>query len=41
MSEARRAPVLGSLTGLVYLFLYAPILVLVVFSLNESRLSAE
>jgi spermidine/putrescine transport system permease protein len=39
--ESRRAPVLGSLTILVYLFLYAPILVLVVFSFNESRLTAE
>ena len=41
MDESRRAPVLGSLTFLVYAFLYAPILVLVAFSFNESRLTAE
>ena len=41
MSETRRAPVLGSLATLVYLFLYAPILVLVAFSFNQSRLTAE
>lgn len=41
MSEAKRAPALGSLTILAYLFLYAPILVLVAFSFNESRLTAE
>jgi spermidine/putrescine transport system permease protein len=41
VAETRRAPLLGSLTALVYLFLYAPILVLVVFSFNESRLTAE
>jgi spermidine/putrescine transport system permease protein len=35
-----RAPLLGALTTLVYLFLYAPILVLVVFSFNRSRLTA-
>jgi spermidine/putrescine transport system permease protein len=32
---------LGSFSGLVYLFLYAPILVLVVFSFNSGRLTAE
>jgi len=41
VSEAKRAPALGSLTILTYLFLYAPILVLVAFSFNESRLTAE
>jgi spermidine/putrescine transport system permease protein len=40
-STARgRAPFLAALTTLVYLFLYAPILVLVVFSFNRSRLTA-
>ena len=32
---------LGATTSLVYLFLYAPIIVLVVFSFNRSRLSAR
>ncbi|HET9316889.1 MAG TPA: ABC transporter permease, partial [Vicinamibacteria bacterium] len=41
MGDGKRAPALGSLTILAYLFLYAPILVLVAFSFNESRLTAE
>jgi spermidine/putrescine transport system permease protein len=41
MAGTRRAPVQAALTVLVYLFLYAPILVLVAFSFNESRLTAE
>jgi spermidine/putrescine transport system permease protein len=41
VSEPRRAPALRLLTLLVYVFLYAPILVLVAFSFNESRLTAE
>lgn len=36
-----RAPLLGGLTALVYVFLYAPILVLVAFSFNRSRLTAN
>jgi spermidine/putrescine transport system permease protein len=32
---------LGLATGLVYVFLYAPVIVLMVFSLNRSRLSAH
>ncbi|MEK6301042.1 MAG: extracellular solute-binding protein [Acidobacteriota bacterium] len=41
MSEKkpRRFPALTSFTGLVYLFLYAPIIVLVVLSFNNSRFS--
>jgi spermidine/putrescine transport system permease protein len=31
---------LGSVTGLVYLFLYAPIIILVIFSFNNSRYNA-
>jgi spermidine/putrescine transport system permease protein len=36
-----RPPVLGAVTAAVYLFLYAPILVLVAFSFNAGRLTAE
>ena len=42
MAQAgRRHWGLGAATSLVYLFLYAPIVVLVVFSFNRSRLSAR
>jgi spermidine/putrescine transport system permease protein len=43
MARARRAlpPWLGLLTALAYLFLYAPILVLVALSFNASRLSGK
>ena len=37
-SRLRPSP-LGAITALVYLFLYAPILVLVIFSFNSSRYS--
>jgi len=36
----RRRPFLAAWSGLTYLFLYAPILVLVVFSFNRGRLTA-
>ncbi len=36
-----RAPLLGAFSALTYLFLYAPILVLVVFSFNRGRLTAQ
>lgn len=38
--KARGRPLLGIYSTLVYLFLYAPILVLVVFSFNTSKLNA-
>lgn len=37
----RRSPLLGAFSALTYLFLYAPILVLVVFSFNRGRLTAQ
>jgi spermidine/putrescine transport system permease protein len=40
-SEPGRPGALGLFTIIVYLFLYAPILVLVVFSFNRGRLTAE
>src|SRR6185295_743154 len=40
-SRRRSSPVLAAFSVLVYLFLYAPILVLVVFSFNAGRLTAE
>ncbi len=36
-----RSPVLGAFSALTYLFLYAPILVLLVFSFNRGRLTAR
>jgi len=36
----RQRPLLAAFSGLTYLFLYAPILVLVVFSFNRGRLTA-
>ena len=39
MTRPRRPPSLGLLTLAVYLFLYAPLLVLVVFSFNAGRIS--
>jgi spermidine/putrescine transport system permease protein len=41
MTQARRARWLGVFSGLVYVFLYAPILVLVGFSFNASRLASH
>ncbi len=41
MAKARQVRGLALWAGLVYLFLYAPIAVLVVFSFNRSRLSAN
>ena len=37
MSQPRQSPWLAALSGLVYFFLYAPIVVLIVFSFNVSR----
>jgi spermidine/putrescine transport system permease protein len=37
----RERPLLAAFSGLTYLFLYAPILVLVVFSFNRGRLTAS
>jgi len=37
----RQRPLLAAFSGLTYLFLYAPILVLVVFSFNRGRLTAS
>src|SRR5687768_9129036 len=39
-SVSRRGPFLGLVTAAVYVFLYAPLLVLVAFSFNRSRLTA-
>ena len=38
-AAARKVPALGLLTLAVYLFLYAPLVVLVVFSFNAGRIS--
>ena len=40
-SSRKKSPFLAGFSGLVYVFLYAPILVLVVFSFNKARLTAE